>query len=199
MGAALLAVVVAVAVTLSRRGTGTSAGRVDPLKEMEGVIDRRGFTYDPVRSDLAVRASKALESGDAKRAEGLYREAVAKWPDDADTHASLAACLFFQKDYDAAQAEYGRALELDPKSVRSLYGSGCVAYKRERFEEARGLLEKALAIDEKDGASHRVLGLVHHATGNPAAAIAHYERAIELADAPGDADEVKQWLAELKR
>jgi tetratricopeptide (TPR) repeat protein len=175
------------------------AGPQKGLTKLEGVIDNSSVTYDAVRSDLAVRASKALEAGDTKSAETLYREMVSRWPTDPETHSSLAACLYFQQDYGAAQSEYDRALLIDPRSARALYGSGCVAYKQKRYGLAQDYLQKGLEVHERHIGCHRLLGLVHQATGDRAAAITHFERAIELATVPGEVDEVRQWLAELKR
>src|SRR5437879_2155091 len=110
------------------------------LQGFEGVIDNSGQTYDSALSDLYVRASRALEAGDAETAEQLYREAIAKYPKDADGYVSLGACLYFQKKYEEAKAEYLCALELAPKSVHAHYGLGCVAHKQKKYAESQDYL-----------------------------------------------------------
>lgn len=194
----VILVVALVASVIFWRG-GRFAGALKPLTKFDGVIDDSHVTFDPVLSDLAVRASRALEDGDAKAAETIYREMVDRWPTDPETHSSLAACLYFQGDYEAAKTEYDQALQLDPKWGEALYGLGCLAFKQQQYDTARSYLEKALAVRETAVASHRLLGLVHQATGDRAAAIAHFERAIEAAASPAEIDDVRQWLEELKR
>ncbi len=144
-------------------------------------------------------ASKALEAGDAKTAESLYREAIKKYPDAPSGYRSLGACLFFQEQYEDSEAEYLRALKMEPKSAVVLYGLGCVAHKKKRYAQARDYLEQALAINEKDCSSHRVLGMVYDDTGDRAKAIMHFERAIELDSGIGQHDYFRNRLHELKK
>lgn len=173
-------------------------GDVTRLSKFDGVIKRRDSTYDPVMSDLYVRASQALEAGDAPAAEALYREAISKYPQDSDGYTSLGACLYFQKRYEAAITEYGQALRIDPRSARAFYGLGCVAYEQERLTEARDYLEKALAIDEKDGGCHRMLGFVYDDLGDVAKAKAHFERGAALEPKIAADQDVKRRLDELR-
>jgi tetratricopeptide (TPR) repeat protein len=158
----------------------TPAGTSSDLQHFDGFIDNSKHTNDRALSDLYVRASRALESGDAKAAEALYRQAISKYPKDPDGYESLGACLYLQGRYEEAKAEYSRALELKPNSEGALYGLGCVAHKEKRYSEAVGYLEKALQLNKDYGMCHRVLGLVYDETGDRAKAVFHYQRAIEL-------------------
>jgi len=106
------------------------------LQDFEGVIDNSGVTHDPVKSDLYVRASQALQDGDAEAAEALYREVVAKYPNDPESYEALGACLYIEARYNAAKAEYLHALQLNGRSVGALYGLGCVAHKQKLYDEA---------------------------------------------------------------
>jgi tetratricopeptide (TPR) repeat protein len=170
----------------------------ESLKHFNGAIDNSRQTYDLVKSQLAVRASEALKKGDAQTAEALYRELVAKYPDEADSYCSLGACLYFQKRYEEAQTNYLRALKLHPKSVRALYGLGSVAYEQDRNAEAKDYLEKALAFDPNNALCHRVLGCVLEQLGDPSQAITHYERAIALDPSVAGDAVIKERLKELK-
>ena len=111
----------------------------------------------------------------------------------------MAACLYYQKRYDAARTEYERALELDPRSARALYGLGCVAYEQDHYAEARDHLERTLAIDEKAGDCHRMLGLVYEQLGDFAKAKAHFERGAALDPTVAADDYVRRRLNELRR
>jgi tetratricopeptide (TPR) repeat protein len=169
------------------------------LQHFEGAIDNSKQTYDKVKSDLYVRASRALEAGDAKGAEALYREAVAKYPKDPDGYAALGACLYFQAEYEDAKAEYMRALELNRQSVDAHYGLGCVAHKQKRYDEAREHLEKALALDKDNGGCHRVLAMVYDEIGDRPKAIFHYERAVALDRSIANDQAIRKRLKELKQ
>jgi tetratricopeptide (TPR) repeat protein len=159
---------------------GAPGGARTNLKHFEGVMNNARVTFDHARSDLCVRAARALEAGDAAAAEALYREEVAKYPDDHESYEDLAACLSFQRRYDEARAEYERALHIKPGSVDGLYGMGCVAYKQGRHAESAEYLQKALAIAADDPRCHRVLGFVYEELGDQTKAAHHFGRAAEL-------------------
>jgi len=150
------------------------------LQHLDGSLDHRHYTLDPVKSDLYVRASHALKEGDTRSAETIYKEVIAKHPKDSDGYAALGACLFFQERYEEARAEYLLAMALNSKSESAFYGLGCIAYKQSRNIEAKDYLEKALALNQNDGCSHRVLGLVYEQLGDVPDALVHYERAMAL-------------------
>ena len=169
------------------------------LPQVNGALDNTKRTYDTVKSALYVRASKILMEGDARGAETLYREIIAKYPGDADGHESLGASLYFQGRYEEAKAEYQRALDMNPRSVAALYGLGCVEYEHEHTAEAKDYLDKALSLDPNNAMCHRVLGSVYDQVGDKPHALQHYERAIALdPSVAGDAD-IKQRVAELKK
>ncbi len=175
------------------------SGANKELQHFEGTIDTRRHTNDPILSALYVRASRALEEGDATAAEALYREVISRYPNDPDGYDALASCLYFQHKFDEAKAEYLRGLELDPKSIDSLYGLGCVAHKQKRYSESLDYLEKALALNEKNADCHRVLGMVHDAVGNKPKALSHYERAVELDPEFAKEDYIRSRLDALKQ
>jgi tetratricopeptide (TPR) repeat protein len=171
----------------------------EELEHFEGVIDHGRQTNDPVRSDLYVRAARALETGDAKAAEALYREAVAKYPADPDGYEALGTCLGFQDRHDEARAEYERALRLSPGSRDALYGLGCVAYHQRRYPEAVGHLEAVLAAHPADAPAHRVLAFVYDDLGDGPKALAHYTRAAELDPRTAAEEHVRRRIEALRK
>jgi Flp pilus assembly protein TadD len=167
----------------------------DRLEQFEGRIGNNRFTYDSVKSDLAVRAAQALKRGDMAEAETLYRRTVELYPDDAESHSDLAACLFFQERYADARREDLKALELDPHSASARYGLGCCAYKEKQYPEARDQLLQAAAIREADASTHRVLALVYLELNERDCARMHYERAVALDSTIAD-DDIRRRLAD---
>jgi len=180
------------------RGTPSAPADLE-LKHFEGVIDNSRQTYDAVQSSLYVRGSRALEAGDARTAEEAYREVIAKYPDDPVGHEALGTCLSFQGKYEESDAEYRRALQLNPKSVDALYGLGCVRYWQRQFAESKDYLQEALALNEKNAECHRVLGIVCDEIGEKPAAALHYERAVELSPRYANDEYIKTRLRSLKR
>lgn len=150
------------------------------LQHFAGVLRPGPPTYDRVKSDLYVRAGRSLESGDAQSAETLYREVIAKYPNDPRGYNALGACLVFQKRFDEARTNYLHALHLDSQSERALYGLGCVAYDENRYDDAKDDLEKALLLNDEDNLCHRLLGIVDVQLGDKQSAVLHFERAIAL-------------------
>lgn len=171
-----------------RSGT-NSASRTEELLHFDGVIDNSSLTYDPVLSDLYVRASEALKLGDAKTAEAIYRDVIAKYPDDPAGYSALATSLYFQRRFDEAKHEYLRALDLDSKSASALFGLGSVAYEEAQYIEAREHLKNALKFGNDDQACHRLLGMVYDQIGDRKNAVLHYQRAVELSGAAAE-----EWL-----
>jgi tetratricopeptide (TPR) repeat protein len=168
------------------------------LQHFEGAIEHGRTTTDMVKSDLYVRASRALESGDAGSAESLYREVISKYPEDTDGYEALGACLYFQGKQEEAKSEYLRALDLNATSIDALYGLGCVAQKQKDYYESRDYLEKALAVNANDAPSHRVLAMVYDHLGDKSKAVFHFQRAIELEPGLPNADYVRQRLDVLR-
>jgi tetratricopeptide (TPR) repeat protein len=173
-----------------------TAGSNQHLQHFAGVIGHGQPTYDEVKYDLYVRASQALKSGDARSAETLYKELIAKYPNDPEAFDALGACLVFQNRFAEARTNYLHALDLNSESERTLYGLGCVAYYENRYSEAKDYLEKSLVVNEQSGLCHRMLGIVDEELGDNRSALLHYERANALD--PSDAV-VKERLQELKR
>jgi tetratricopeptide (TPR) repeat protein len=178
-------------------GPPAPAARED-LAHFEGVIDQSRQTLDRDRSDLYVRAAGALDRGDAKAAEALYREAIARYPSDPNGYEALGTCLSFQERHEEARAEYERALRLAPASRDALYGLGCVAYHQKCYREAVEHLEAVLAAREGDAPAHRVLALAYDDLGDGPKALAHYTRAAELDPKTADEEHVRRRIAALR-
>lgn len=92
-------------------------GRTGAAYRLDGALDHSRQTYDHIKSDLYVRASRSLKAGDARGGEALYREIIAKYPGDSDGHGALGACLFFLDKCQEASAEYQQSIELNPCPV----------------------------------------------------------------------------------
>lgn len=133
------------------------------LKHFDGAIEFSSSASDDRVAALYVKAGDRLVKGDLAAAKKIYRQLIEEYPRDPDGYASLGTCFYFEKNFDEAEQQYLRALELDKKCVNAYYGLGCVAYERQDYTEASRQLKKALALSPNHQDSLRVLEYVREA------------------------------------
>lgn len=178
---------------------GQPAGpRSQDLKHFDGRLVYVRRDSDPLRYGLYVQAGEALKAGNVKKAEAIYRRLVETSSNDPKAHEALGACLYFQTRYAEADSEYAQALRLDPQSVGALYGAACVAYAQGNDLAAKGYLEKALSIDSRDAAYHRLFGLVYEQLGDNSNALVQLKTAVEMDPAIGKEPKIKARLEKLR-
>ena len=136
----------------------TGAARTAPPNAPPSAIRiRRSPPRDRLDPDLS-EAYRAFQSGNASRAETLYRRVQAREPDRRDALLGLAAVAMRQGRTQQAYGYYRRLIELDPRDsvalagIASLTGSG----GREASESRLKLL-----LDQSPNAGH-----LHFALGN---------------------------------
>ncbi len=81
---------------------------------------------------------------------------------------------------DEAIEHYAKALEKTPEDPAVLLGAGSAHFEKGNFDEARGLLDRAIAADSKRLAAHYYLGRVAYAQARFGAAIQHIKQALEM-------------------
>ncbi len=83
-----------------------------------------GQTADPRVAFIERAAWNALDSGQAKTAAELFRQAISSDPGNAQLHVGAAAAAYADRRDDDARTELDRALSLDPKlpAARQLLG-----------------------------------------------------------------------------
>ena len=99
----------------------------------------------------------------------------------AEAHASLAHIHFeFDHDWDAAEREYRRAIELNPTYPIAHHWYGGFLSAMGRHEEALQQAETARALDPLSPIIQTWVGLRYYFAGKYEAAIAEYLKALEL-------------------
>ena len=88
--------------------------------------------------------------------------------------------LYQQGKLAEAIASYRRCLALAPGFPRAQYNLGISLGDAECYEEARASLTQVIEAEEENAEAHNSLGYVASRLGEPAQAIRHYERAVEL-------------------
>ncbi|RAI56220.1 tetratricopeptide repeat protein [Roseicella frigidaeris] len=128
---------------------------------------------------LALPLAMALsEAGEAEAAIGVARAARAKRPKDAVLANLLGVMLRRGGQLPEARAAFEAAHRLDPRSVSPCQNLGNLHDQCGRFAEAAAAYRAGLRIEPRNGLLHRLLGRALRLGGDPAAAVASFERAI---------------------
>lgn len=137
--------------------------------------------------DQAVAQALALhQQGRLADAEPIYRDVLARSPDDPQALALLGTlCLQTGRDDEAATL-LSRATQFKPDEAGWLSNLGLVLRKLERYPEGETALRAALALKPEAPETLSNLGLVLHQMAEFEEAIACFEKAIALrSDMPG--------------
>jgi len=112
---------------------------------------------------------------------GLWLDALRKYPGAYMAHRNLCAALASRPESLArAEAECRLAAVGPPPDPGSVLGLGNLLLKTGRYAEAAKLAELARRGLPNNAAPERLAGHVEWASGAPARAVPHYERAIDL-------------------
>jgi cytochrome c-type biogenesis protein CcmH len=174
-----LALVLAIALPLAAGGLYWAKGRPVAL---DPVVTKPAKTIDE-----AVTQLERLTAADPKNFGDM---------------ATLARAYMAKEDFQKARDAYARALALQPDET-SLYVEYAEAMVRtspdRRFPpEAVALIEKALAKDPQNQRALFFLGLHQRQSGQPAAAVATWERLLGLLD-PTSSTELRNQIAAARR
>jgi TolB-like protein/tetratricopeptide (TPR) repeat protein len=114
-----------------------------------------------------------------------FEEAIRLNPNYATAHHWFGdSTLPALGQFDRANAEVKRALELDPLSVVYNVDAGTVYWITGRYQEAVAQFRKAIEMDPRNYTAHWGLGQALERVGDLASAIAEYEKSTQLDDDP---------------
>jgi tetratricopeptide (TPR) repeat protein len=122
---------------------------------------------------LASRAHLRAQAGRRSQAIADQQRLVALHPSrSAADWFNLAFMLDEAEQFDAAEAAFRRALELDPKLDRAWYGLGLVLIRQQRLEEAVAALKRNTELQPMSPYAWYQLARVHVDRHQPDEAIA---------------------------
>jgi tetratricopeptide (TPR) repeat protein len=125
-------------------------------------------------------AQRLMMQGHLIEAERLYRDLLAKAPDDLFALEGLGVVLYQQERGEEAADIFARGVAIDPRSVRFQANLGEALRTVRRFDEARDHLDKAVAIDPKNVPAWNSVGLLAFGLGQYNVAERAYRLAIRL-------------------
>ena len=130
-------------------------------------------TYAKAQEALATAISMEIGGGVTPKEVGwpeavkAARKTLQLDPKSAMAHAILGQeRAFYAYDWRGANAELDQALALQPRDPDALYFCAQLAWALERMDEAKRLLELALAIDPLSSGAHLISGWHHYFTGD---------------------------------
>lgn len=80
----------------------------------------------------------------------------------------------------AAEAQFKRAIELDPGNVLALNNLSGIYYSMGRVDEAVEIIERSIRVDSTQGLPHYNLGMVYEKRGDMERAVEKYRKALSL-------------------
>jgi tetratricopeptide (TPR) repeat protein len=108
---------------------------------------------------------------------------------NAEAHKILGLDLTMAGKYDEAQTEMEQAARLKPNSAEIHYFLGRIHYTRDAFPLAKQEFEEAIRLDPSYMKAYDNLGLTMEGMGDDQAALANYEKAIQLMERQGGKSE----------
>lgn len=170
---------------------GAELGRIDAL-DLAGNRDVALSALTALASErpddqqvIAALAELLRRDDQLEPARRAYGDALALMADD---HPRRWVLLYSRgilsdqlKDWDAAEADFRAALELEPEQPRVLnYLGYSLVERKENLDEALGMIEQAVVAAPDNGAIVDSLGWVFFRLGRYGEAVAQLERAVEL-------------------
>jgi predicted negative regulator of RcsB-dependent stress response len=126
----------------------------------------------------------AFVANDRPRAAACYKDAIDNDPEMVEAYINLAGIQTLGQEYDKAELNYQRAVNIQPEHSKALFGLGSVQLLRKNPQMARETLGKLLRI-RSDAAAWVLYGDASLAIRNHTSAVSAWKEAIRLA--PGTA------------
>lgn len=159
----------------------SGSGSREAFRCFERAVERDpGFAdaYAAWANHLVVLAGDHLPMQEVMpRARELAARALELDPDSSEAHASLAnIAMQFDNDWPRAEAEFERAIAINPSNVTAYRFYGALLVATERFDEAKEIFRRAIRLDP-GGPDQRSLSWAELESGRFDAAIAQAEEA----------------------
>jgi tetratricopeptide (TPR) repeat protein len=146
---------------------------------------RRSLELSPPFPEGYYNIADALSAlGDDEGALAAFTYVTELDPDHTDARLNRAALLLDAGDTAAAAEQVALGLARDPGNPHLLCLKAQVHAERDEYAEAAAAVTAALAVDAKLAPAWAVHGVIAVETGASEAALAHFDRALALADDP---------------
>ncbi len=134
---------------------------------------------DMQRWDAAQEGAELIREGESEAAITDLERVIEADPDNAYGYFFLGAAHFEQGDFDRAMKAYVLALERSPHYLGAMVGLGHTLRMLGRYDQALRMGREVLARDKDDADALHLMGLVHYARGDNAAAAGYLSRFLD--------------------
>jgi len=128
-----------------------------------------------------------LRAGAAGRADQAFSRAIAREPNNAESHCNRGVALDALHDFEAAIDCYRKALLCNPNFITALFNMGNAYVSLNRPEEARAFYQRAIELNPDFVAGHLCLGEIGKTLQDFTLARTSFERAAAIAPDCADA------------
>lgn len=179
------------------------SGQAAPAAELAGEA-ARSFSQDLARDpgnvkSLTNRAVALDKAGDTQQLEPALRALLEADPDNTAARSRLATLLSDTGRADEALELLSAAGGADADNAARIYNVAVKLYNEDKYDEALEAARRVEQIDPDLPRLHRLLGRIHLAQGDDAAAIAEIEKYLALAPEAQDVAVERQLLESLKK
>lgn len=164
----------ALALAEALRATGNTASA-------NRVLERAVSTVNDPQSALRL-ADATRDAGDYAGATALYQRILKSNPGAIDARLSLAETLIYQRDLDAARAQVGQVLAIDPQNVQAKVLTATIALRADTpssREAAASQAQAILATDPNNSDARVIVGEVLTSRQQFAAAVSQFQGAVQ--------------------
>lgn len=144
-------------------------------------IDEQGETTPPVVLDHLTSPDRAANIPEFVNVSAVAIRSIRERFIDDLSYVRAAWEFLKSNDYDGADRQARKALELNPKNPDALYYLGLAMFGRKQYDEAIERMAEAAKLKPKDAEIRTQLGVVCIAKGQLDRAVGHLQKAIEIA------------------
>ena len=130
------------------------------------------------KEERALQEQRAADKLEMEKELAARLGALARKPNDAEAHHKVAFQHYSMGRIDKAIEYWDKALKLDAKHVKSLYGLGVLYHRRDDPKRAFELWEAAVAADPKYWRAYYNIGVEYHNRGQHKKAEEYYRKAL---------------------
>ncbi len=169
------------------------------LAGCSGTATRDGKTAEPVKLPRSYdNALVLMQSGDYQAAIPVLQAFIEKQPQLAGPYINLGISYQKTGQFDAAAQALIKAIELSPDNTIAYQQLGMTYREQGNFDAALDAYTNALKLDSDYALAHRNIGILYDLyLQQPALALDHYKRYLELVDEPDQT--VNRWVIDLER
>ncbi len=149
----------------------------DPKDVLETLFEPARKAAGGSKSPPRAMGQLALDKHDFKLAAATFREALERFPDDADFHYGLAAAIRSSNSEESAE-HLQLALDANPRHIPSLLLISDRQVDAENYGEARKTLASVLEINSAHDEAHAYLSAIAHLQNETEAECTHREAAL---------------------